>query len=1217
VERLLAVPLIACLAAIAVVVAFARDRAPTPYAITALVITAIAYVPFLRLSRPTAQAIGLAVFGLLTIPVGWMFGSSSASAAVFTLIILLVGVRYSALGATLFYATTAGGQAIVATLVLSGNLADDSILPLLVPGHPLWHHAIAHAAIQLVYLTALLSSRAFQSRYRRLSSDLDTAIQVAARRASLLDEARAEYLRTLALGRQGIFSGQTIGEFRLGELIGRGGAGEVYDARAEDGTIVAMKLLRGDRLRDPAAIQSFIDETNAAMRIDSPHVARATQVGGLDAAMPYIAMEKLDGTSLRSLLLERGALSRDDLRALAAGACAALAAVHAANLAHGDVSPQNLIRTTSPRLDRATGAGIAERGASGIAERGSSGIAERGTGIAERGTSSIAERGASGIAERGTGIAERGASAERGGLDASWKLIDFGARAAVGTPRFVAPELLANPETKPTPASDLYGLAACLYAAATGEDPFADVPLRQLAHFVATHAPLDPRLRADVSDDLARVLQIGLALSPSDRFASADELRAALLAALDGSLDSATRASASALAPWSVALPAIETEATDEVARASRASERAIRQSAPTIRRDEPARAIERVTANRASEPAIVARASEPAIVSRASEPAITAIGGEIANLDFGHRSGQAASSPDASTRRPTSGDADDQLDSAHRSGQVVSSTYGAGNDAVRTKHVLVAEATPRSSERIDATIDATRDAAWEDAHRDKLLRQRIGILATCVGGALLLSFILREREALWAAWIGIAGIALTVALHRSTTRWPWVIVGALSVGPAFALGLHSGFAAIVALAVFAGRLFRAPWTSRNATAWKRALEDDRLILVAIVVGHTIAFVLVAVGVVPDAGNTPVTYAGMSPATGWVIHASTMLTYVAVFVTAAWIDRDFDRLVRKNEVALRDAAQKEALLSTARAELDRALAGETGGLFTGSTMGGYAVEKLIGRGGMGEVYEARRDGNAVALKVIRADRISSAEALRRFAREASTLQKVESPYVSRVLEVGSDERVPFLVMELVQGATLAELMRENERLDDASARAMIRDISRGLEDVHCAGVLHRDVKPSNLVRMSNGQWKLVDFGIAKFLDGPWETTGNLVVGTPPFMAPEQLTGRGVDERADVFSLCAVIYRALMGRPAWTTQTALAAVRVQPADPSATLRADLVLALRIGLATRPADRFATSIELGAAFDAAFQDRLDDGYRRRAQAILAREPWAPSA
>lgn len=1042
-RRLTAVPLFGCAFAIAIVLAFARERPPAPYAIAALAAIGVAYLPFVRAWRERHHAVqiaGLLVFALLTAPIGWMFGPSSSFGAVLAIVFILVGLQASRLGGWLFYGVAASCQAAVTALVLTGVLADESILGLIVPGHPMWHHWIAHGALQLVYAIAFVAGRAFQARYRRLSSDLDAAIQVAARRASLLDEARAEYLRTLALGRQGIFTGQSIGAFRLGEVLGRGGAGEVYDARAGDGTNVAVKLMRSDRLRDPAAIQSFIDEANAAMRIESPHVVQAQKIGGLDAEIPFLAMEKLDGADLRATIVARGAFSRDGLRELATDACAALTAVHAAGLAHGDVSPQNLIKT-------ATG----------------------------------------------------------------WKLIDFGSRAGAGTPRFTAPEMIASPASKPTPAADLYSLAACLYAAATGDDPYAETPPRHLAHAVATRMPIDPRLQGEVSDDVARVLQIGLASAPADRFADAASFGAAFLAAIDRKLEAPVRERAAALPAWCVAPPAVEPETTDLIARASRTS-------APAIR---------------------VASANT-----------------DDASVGATHHS-----DPPSDASLPSS----------------------------------------------DTHFDATRDAAWQGAFLDKARRQRIGVLALCLGGGVLLGLILREREALWAAWIGIGGIALTMALHRSAETWPWVIVGALSVGPAFALGLHSGFAGVVALGLFAGRLFRAPWKSGGSK-----LTTDWLILIAIVIGHTIAFVLVATRVIADGGNTPVSYPGLPAAIGWCIHGLLMTTYAMAFGTAALIDRTFDQLVRRNELASRDAAQKQALLSTAREELDRALAGETGGLFTGSTIGGYTVEKLVGRGGMGEVYEARRDAQTVALKVIRADRIAP-ENLRRFAREASTLRQVESPYVSRVLEVGSDERVPYLAMELVQGTTLAELLREHERLDDASVRAMVRDISRGLEDVHCAGVLHRDVKPSNLVRTSSGQWKLVDFGIAKFLDGPSETTGNLVVGTPPFMAPEQLAGRAVDERADVFSLCAVVYRALVGRSAWTTETALAAVREQPADPAPSVGADLALALRIGLATRPTDRFATSVELGAAFDAAFQGRLDDGFRRRAHAILSREPW----
>ncbi|MGE0395093.1 MAG: protein kinase [Kofleriaceae bacterium] len=1124
-RHLLAIPLIACLAAIAIIVAFALDRTPAPYALAALGVVAVAYLPFVRASRPSLQIAGLIVFGLCTLPVGWMFGTNAACGALFTLVILLVGVRYSAAGSLAFYLTVAVGQAAVTTVVLAGVLPDESILALVVPNHPMWHHAIAHVALQGLYATAFFAGRGFQARYRRLSSDLDAAIQIAARRASLLDEARAEYLRTLALGRQGIFSGHTIGSFRLGELIGRGGAGEVYDARADDGAILAVKLLRGDRLRDPAAVQSFIAETNAAMRIDDPHVVRAKQVGGLDDSIPFIAMEKLDGTDLRALLAERGALSRDALRELATDAAAALSAVHAAGLAHGDVSPQNLVKTNS-----------------------------------------------------------------------GWKLIDFGARAAAGTPRFVAPELIANPELKPTPSSDLYGLAACLYAATTGDDPFVEIEPRHLAHAVANRMPMDPRLHADVSDDVARALQIGLAADPSSRFTDAATLCTAFVAALDHALDASLRTRATSLPAWSIAPPIDEhePEPTDEVARAARASEPATRADAsrasqPAIRASQPA--------IRASQPAI--RASQPAI--RASQPAIRAnepIEDVRAPNNLAIEEDRSLHEPAERVRAP-----DNVAIEGDRPLPISSGRTRDPDGRPRTPAI-------RGSER---ELDATRDAAWEGAFRDKARRQRAGVLTLCIGGAILLGFIIREREALWAAWIGIAGIAVTTLFHRSAATWPWVIVGVLSVGPAFALGLHSAFAAVVALGLFAGRMFRAPWrTASRSSSWRTAMNNDWLILVAIVVAHTIAFSIVATGVIADDGNTPVSYVGLSPAIGWCLHAIVMGTYVAVFATAAAIDRNFDQLVKNNEVALRDAAQKEALLSTARDELERALAGETGGLFTGTTIGGYVVEKLIGRGGMGEVYEARRDGAAVALKVIRADKIQP-ENLRRFAREASALRQVDSPYVARVLEIGSDERVPFLAMELVEGVTLAELLRESERLDVTAARSMVRDISRGLEDVHRASVLHRDVKPSNLVRTATG-WKLVDFGVAKFLDAPSETTGNLVIGTPPFMAPEQLTGAAIDERSDIFSFCAVIYRAMTGRSAWTTATALAAKRTQPADPTGAVSTDVACALRIGLATRREDRFASCVDLGAAFDAAFDGRLDDGYRRRALGILAREPWS---
>jgi serine/threonine protein kinase len=324
-------------------------------------------------------------------------------------------------------------------------------------------------------------------------------------------------------------------------------------------------------------------------------------------------------------------------------------------------------------------------------------------------------------------------------------------------------------------------------------------------------------------------------------------------------------------------------------------------------------------------------------------------------------------------------------------------------------------------------------------------------------------------------------------------------------------------------------------------------------------------------------------------------------------------------LVRRNEAAARSVAAEEALLASARAEIERVLAGYAGGLFTGATIGGYRVERLLGRGGMGEVYAAQRDGARVALKIIRADRLADAAVRKRFAGEADVLRRVASPYVARVLDVGTeDDRLPYLVMELVEGVSLADQLRGGGTLGPEAVHAMVRDVARGLGDCHRAEIVHRDVKPHNLVLTTvDGapRWKLVDFGIAQVAGAARATTGRVIVGTPAYMAPEQLAGQAADARSDLYSLCLVVFRVLAGRPAFTAaRVGDAHARPPDLDGIAELPRDLRHVLRIGLADVPADRFASAAELEAAFAAAFAGALDDEVRLRSRALRDRDPWA---
>lgn len=217
------------------------------------------------------------------------------------------------------------------------------------------------------------------------------------------------------------------------------------------------------------------------------------------------------------------------------------------------------------------------------------------------------------------------------------------------------------------------------------------------------------------------------------------------------------------------------------------------------------------------------------------------------------------------------------------------------------------------------------------------------------------------------------------------------------------------------------------------------------------------------------------------------------------------------------------------------------------------------------------------------------------------------MRRVDSQYVARVFEVASfDEGLPFIAMELVEGRSLSEVLRERERLSFEEARRLIRDMARGLADVHAAGVLHCDIKPGNVLHTEAGRWKLVDFGVARRLDSALGRTAQ--AGTPAYMAPEQATGGEVAERSDLYALCLVAYGALVGRPAFVGSRGTSRDTGDRVPPDTArwieLPEDLRLALRRGLANRPQERYQGAAELAIAFEAAFDGRLPRETRRLA-------------
>jgi predicted Ser/Thr protein kinase len=254
--------------------------------------------------------------------------------------------------------------------------------------------------------------------------------------------------------------------------------------------------------------------------------------------------------------------------------------------------------------------------------------------------------------------------------------------------------------------------------------------------------------------------------------------------------------------------------------------------------------------------------------------------------------------------------------------------------------------------------------------------------------------------------------------------------------------------------------------------------------------------------------------------------------------------------------------------------------------------GRYRVQRLLGKGGMGAVYLADDEvlHELVALKVI-SSAFSSDEAalVARFRREASAARKVSSPSVIRIHDLGEARPgLLYLSMEYFAGRTLTELIAQRGVVPMKDVQDILQQICNGLEAAHQAGVIHRDLKPGNVLVGERGAVKLIDFGLATTLVGDNLTATGAILGTPHYMAPEQVRGKPVDARSDVYSLGALAYHLVTGRPPFTGDNAIAvgfAHLSETPDAPRVLRRDcpaaLDAAIMAALAKNPADRPASA------------------------------------
>ena len=259
----------------------------------------------------------------------------------------------------------------------------------------------------------------------------------------------------------------------------------------------------------------------------------------------------------------------------------------------------------------------------------------------------------------------------------------------------------------------------------------------------------------------------------------------------------------------------------------------------------------------------------------------------------------------------------------------------------------------------------------------------------------------------------------------------------------------------------------------------------------------------------------------------------------------------------------------------------------------------YVVERELARGGAGRVFFARTlEGQAVALKVLHPELVVTATA-DRFLREIKTLSRLEHPHVAKLLDYGERDWLVYLAMTYIEGPTLKEHIAQVRRVSIDDAVRIGRDVLDALAYAHAHNVVHRDVKPDNIVLSSEGAM-LLDFGIARAIEAAGDeklTRSGFTVGTSSYMSPEQVVAvRDLDHRSDIYSLGCVLFEALAGRPPFVHRSEAVVLQLQQtaeAPKLAELRPEippaLANAVQRALAKDRERRWSTALEMRAELD----------------------------
>jgi len=217
----------------------------------------------------------------------------------------------------------------------------------------------------------------------------------------------------------------------------------------------------------------------------------------------------------------------------------------------------------------------------------------------------------------------------------------------------------------------------------------------------------------------------------------------------------------------------------------------------------------------------------------------------------------------------------------------------------------------------------------------------------------------------------------------------------------------------------------------------------------------------------------------------------------------------------------------------------------------------YEIVKLLGQGGMGAVYHARDREleREVALKVIRSDMAANPEILRRFKQELILARQITHKNVIRIFDLGQADGIKFITMEYIEGEDLQGLLRRKKKLEPAEAATIMAQVCRALEAAHAEGVIHRDLKPQNIMLDKSGRVYVMDFGIARSLVTKGMTQTGALIGTPDYMSPEQAKGQTLDVRSDLFTVGIIFYELLSGQTPYEADTTMGKLWKRTSEPA--------------------------------------------------------------